>query len=265
MLVRELWRYPVKAMRGERVPVATLARDGMLGDRAFAILDVESNGIAFASNVRDFPLLLGHQARLVAPPEAGRPLPPVEITSPCGATVRSDDPDVHQVLSRWLGRSVRLVAAPPPGHLESRARFLAGLGCADTGTLAPLQDAYPLSVISTATLAALAEATPGAVFDVRRFRMNVLVDATEQGFPENDWVGRGLALGEARITVMAPDPRCVVTTLAVDGLPRDPRILRTIASANSVAVGPAGTLPCAGVYATVVTPGAVQVGDAVIM
>lgn len=54
-----------------------------------------------------------------------------------------------------------------------------------------------------------------------------------------------------------------MTNLAQDNLPFDPSILRTVAQANSLPLGPAGTLPCAGVYATVVSPGAVSAGDAV--
>jgi uncharacterized protein YcbX len=241
-----------------------LETDGLLGDRALALLDVERNTLVFASNVRDFPTLLEHHARFVDQPVPGRPLPPVVIASPTGETVRSEAPDAHQVLSRWLGRSVQLVSTPPAGYLEGRARFMAGIGCEDPGRVAPLQDACPLSMITTSTLASLAAAAPDAVFDVRRFRMNVLLDVAEPGFPENRWVGTVMALGTgAEVRVVVPDPRCVVTTLAVADLPRDPRILRTVAQANMLPVGPSGPLPCAGVYAAVVTPGVLRTGDSI--
>lgn len=260
--VHQLWRYPVKSLMGERVSQVALAADGVVGDRAYAIFDVENRAIAGASNSRDFPTLLEHGARVVGPAAPGQPV--VELTSPAGETVRSDAAGVHEVLSRWLGRAVRLISTPPPGYLESRASFLARIGRPDQGLRAPLQDAYPVSVITTATLATLAAAEPGAVFDVRRFRMNVVLDVPAAGFPENDWVGRGLALGaDAALHVDVLDPRCVVTTLAGHGFPRDPRILRTVARVASQPVGPSGALPCAGVYAMVQRAGVVQPGDEV--
>lgn len=254
--IRELWRYPVKGMRGERLDSVPMEPAGLLGDRAFGILDVESGKIAFASNVRDFPDLLRYQGRYVD----GHG----EIVSPQGDAVRSDDPRVDEVLSRWFGRPVRLTRTAPAGYLESRARFMNGLGVDVPSRVQPLHDCAPLSVMTTATLEALAAAEPDTVFDVRRFRMNLLVDVDAKGFPENDWVGREVTIGEAaRMRVVVLDPRCVVTTLEVEGLAKDPRVLKTVARANSRTVGPAGALPCAGVYAEVMTPGPVRAGDPV--
>jgi uncharacterized protein YcbX len=125
-------------------------------------------------------------------------------------------------------------------------------------------DLFPLSVMTTSTLAQLNELRPQSRFEQRRFRMNVIVDAKEAGFVENDWVGRGLAIGNAvRVNVALPDPRCVMTTLAQDELPRDNDILRTLTRHNRIQVGSAGQFPCAGVYAVIETPGTVQTGDRV--
>ena len=53
--------------------------------------------------------------------------------------------------------------------------------------------------------------------------MNVLVDTTEPGFVENEWLGRKLAIGdEVRIAVAMPDPRCVMPSLAQGDLPGIP-------------------------------------------
>lgn len=63
-------------------------------------------------------------------------------------------------------------------------------------------------------LARLNELRPDSRFDARRFRMNVVVDAWEEGFVENDWVGRLVAIGRtARLEVTLPDPRCVMTNM----------------------------------------------------
>ena len=94
--------------------------------------------------------------------------------------------------------------------------------------------------------------------------MNVIVDTEEAGFVENDWIGHELAIGDAvRLSVALPDPRCVMTTLAQDELPRDTDVLRTLVQHNRVQVGDAGRFPCAGVYAVVQASGAVRTGDRV--
>src|SRR5712672_1547727 len=68
-------------------------------------------------------------------------------------------------------------------------------------------DAFPLSVLTSSSLEQLGEFEPQGRFDARRFRMNVLVDTTEPGFVENEWLGRKLAIGgEVRIAVAMPDP-----------------------------------------------------------
>ena len=104
---------------------------------------------------------------------------------------------------------------------------------------------------------------PESRFDDRRFRMNVVVDTSEEGFVENGWTGRSLQIGDSvRLTVFLPDPRCVMTTLAQDDLPKDNDILRTLARHNRIEVA-GGLYPCAGVYAVVEAAGNVRAGDQV--
>jgi uncharacterized protein YcbX len=81
---------------------------------------------------------------------------------------------------------------------------------------------------------------------------------------ENDWISRQLAIGDAvRLSVALPDPRCVMTTLAQEELPKDSEVLRTLTRYNRVKVAGAGRFPCAGVYAVVVAPGTLRTGDEV--
>ena len=60
-----------------------------------------------------------------------------------------------------------------------------------------------------------------------------------------------------------PDPRCVMPTLAQDGLPRDNDILRTLVRHNRLELEPGARFPCAGAYGVVERPGTVRVGDRV--
>jgi uncharacterized protein YcbX len=124
-------------------------------------------------------------------------------------------------------------------------------------------DLYPLSVLTTSSVDRFSELEPESSFDVRRFRMNVIVDTPAHGFVENEWVGRSLAIGDdVRLDVAVPDPRCVMPSLAQEDLPRDPKILKTLARHNRIDV--AGTLfPCAGVYAVAEAAGTIRQDDPV--
>jgi uncharacterized protein YcbX len=264
-VVAELWRFPVKSMAGEKVEEAFITGQGLLGDRGYALLDVEVDDLVSASN-RHFPGLMNWGATFLEPPRLDSPLPAVRVTSPDGASAASDTPALPELLSSHFGRRVRLVRAMPDAYRRRQAAFFAGVGLECIAPAGSLVDLGPVSVISTATLSGLSRAGPGSRFDPRRFRMNLVMATTAEGFVENAWVGRQLELGgQVRLAVALPDPRCVMTTLAQGDLPKDPVILRTVAGLNCLPVGAGGPLPCAGVYATVVRSGLVRVGDSVLL
>ncbi|MEP7175013.1 MAG: MOSC N-terminal beta barrel domain-containing protein, partial [Gemmatimonadales bacterium] len=251
-VVAELWRFPVKSMGGGSLEEAILTGQGVLGDRGFALLDVETDEVVSASNTRHFPGLLDCRAAFLEPPQAGWALPPVRITLPDGSSGTSDSPSLPALLSAHLGRRVTLVSTVPDAYATKQSTFFARLDLACTAPTESFVDLCPVSVITTATLAELSLAYQGSTFDPRRFRMNVVVATKPGGFVENAWAGRRLALGwQVRLAVTMPDPRCVITTLAQGDLDKDPDILRTVAQRNSLPVGRGGPLPCAGVYAAV--------------
>lgn len=284
--IAALWRFPLKSMRGERLEAAEITPQGLLGDRAYALVDVAAGKAASAKSV-NFPGLLDCRAEYVEPPRAGSALPPVRITLNDGQSATSDSPEIDSMLSAFFHREVRLCRAPkdfalhryepdPAGHdpAGERGQFVARtLDAAffeEVRVLTPepqggFVDLYPVSVMTNSTLARLAELSPGSRFDERRFRMNVMVDWSESGFPENDWIGRKVALGDAvRLRMMLLDPRCTLTTLAQGGLPHDPEVLRAMTAHNGHQVA-SKRYPCAGVYAAVGTPGTLRVGERVLV
>lgn len=109
--VASLWRYPVKSMLGEELTATEVIERGLLGDRAYALVDSADGKAATAKNPRKWPTLFGFRATFIEPPRADASVPPVRITLPNGTTVTSQQADLNQVLSKSLNRTVQLNAA----------------------------------------------------------------------------------------------------------------------------------------------------------
>ena len=284
--VAGLWRFPVKSMQGEQLNRVELTTQGIVGDRAYALIDVDTGKVVSAKSVKLFPRMLDCQATFAEPPKAGNELPPVRITLPDSSTVTSDSPDAARMLSSYFGRNVRLAQSAPDDFtidmyhpdiegtdhrdtvVEQKlgSAYFAAAGLPSAVPAGAFFDLFPLSVVTNSTLNHLNEIRPESRFDARRFRMNVIVDATDVGFVENSWIGRTVTIGDAiRLRVAQPDSRCVMTTLAQDELPKDSDILRTLAQHNRIQVGDAGRYPCVGVYAVVEAAGTIETGDIVLL
>src|SRR5881296_3631316 len=97
--VVSLFRYPVKSMMGEELNAAEVTHRGLVGDRAYAVVDNSDGKAASAKNPRKWPRLFDYRASFVDSEGKSAKLAPVRITLPDGTTVRSDHSDVHRVLS----------------------------------------------------------------------------------------------------------------------------------------------------------------------
>ena len=276
--VKEIWRYPVKSMLGERVSRSLLGALGIPGDRGYALRDDEAGEIRGAKKL---PALMQCEARYLGEPGEG--IPPAEVRLPNGETLRTDDPRISEKLSNLLGKRVTLFSRRPADDLEHYLRHPEGgdleqdlrqmfgrVGDEPLPDLAPFPqelfmytsplgtyfDAFPIHFITTAWLGELASRNSNASFDVRRFRPNFLIEspAGMKGFVESEWLGREVKIGSARLKAELHCPRCVMTTQATGDLPKDPSVLRTIVKDANQNVG---------VYASVVGKGEVREGDAV--
>ena len=270
--VKALWRYPVKSMAGTKLDEALITEGGILGDRGYAVIDKASGRVGSAKTPKKWAGLMALAADFVRRPQPGAPLPPVRIVWPDGTAVSSDGGDLDARLSETLGRPVVLTTDRPEApSLERLDPLAADETIVDIGELmmaGRFSDYAALHLITTATMARLAELRPESKFYARRFRPNVTIatPAGETGFVENDWVGREVAIGdEVRLRISDPTPRCSVPTLAQGELEKEPQVLRTIVEHNTlpVPVLDGEALPCAGVYAFVVQGGTVKRGDRV--
>ena len=264
--VASLWRYPVKSMLGKELNATEVMERGLLGDRAYALVDSADGKAATAKNPRKWPTLFDFRATFIEPPRPGASAPPVRITLPDGTTATSQQAELNQVLSKALNRTVTLKAAGR-GHAgtvtaEEYWPDMEGLDFRDTVSDFTLPegtffDCAMVHLLTTATIDRLHQLYPQGRFEIPRFRPNIVVatPSGEKDFVENAWCGHTLAIGDSvRLSITGPCGRCVMTTLAQGGLPRDPGILRTAAQYNKVGVG---------VYATVERGGTLHRGDAV--
>src|SRR5262245_49312349 len=112
-LVAGLSRLRVKSMGGEQLQDVEVTERGLLGDRAYALIDKNTGKVVSAKAVRLFPNLLDCKAAFVEPPRRGRDLPPVQILLPNGAMVRSDTGEVDRALSAYFKRNITLGRAAP--------------------------------------------------------------------------------------------------------------------------------------------------------
>ena len=258
-------------MVGEQVPHVELSSLGIVGDRHWAIRDLERGGIRG-----------GKKIGALMQCAAQRHGDDVVITLPSGATVSSQDADIDAVLTQALGHTVSLEALPADNNLD---HFRRGPGDSDD----PLQelraifgrtedeplpnfaafppevvefesppgthyDCWPLMVMTTSAMDALRVALPNSVIDERRFRPSMMVETQETGHVEFSWKGKRAQMGRAGVEFLDPCPRCVMVTQAVNAdIGPDRDILRHIVRDLDQNLG---------VYARIMTPGVVRVGDA---
>ena len=259
--VASLWRYPVKSMMGEELNASYITERGLLGDRAYALVDQVTGKVASAKSPRKWGKLFYFQASFVDPPRIGEKMPDVRITLPDGSLVTCGKPEAESLLSEAVGVKVRLMTSSMerPSY-EEYWPDIEGLARRDAFTQEGMPpqtffDAAPVHLLTTGTLDRLHELYPEGSFEARRFRPNIVIaPATAvKGFIENDWVKRTLHLGdEVRLKITRLCIRCVMTTLPQGDLPQDLGILRTAVRYNRVGVG---------VYASVERGGQVKRGD----
>ena len=279
--VAEIWRYPVKSMGGERLAHSTIEKRGLHADRMWAVRDVDRDTFTTA---RRRPVLLQCSARFVEDP-AGRSAGPgdvleVIVTFPDGSEASSSGPAIHDRLSELIGKPARLEPLPalsekqryrtpqatkadirrqfnipdgeplpdfsmfPVRKLAELARYATPVGA--------LYDAYPILLLTRASLRALAELSPSSQFDARRFRPNVLIDCDGAQLAEFGWCGGEVRAPNVTFEADIPAVRCSIPTREQGDLPADPDILRTInAHADH----------CLGVYANVAKSGVLVEGE----
>ncbi len=211
-----LWRYPVKSMMGEELNACELTNREVLGDRAYALVDPTNGKVVSAKNPRKWGNLFSFRAKYPTPPRLDEPVPPVLITLPDGSTLSSMEDHVDKTLTGALGRDVTLeTAAPEEPSLEEYWPNIEDLDYRDTVTDEAMPtgtffDLAVLHLLTTATLDRLRTLFPEGRFETRRFRPNIVIEASssENAFVEDDWIGRSISIGdEVQLAITEACPR----------------------------------------------------------
>jgi uncharacterized protein YcbX len=231
------------------VEAVELDAAGARGDRAFFVVDA---GGALLETSRT-PALLG-----VVPthdPDSGR----LALRFPDGSEAAAQlVPGAHASTRVYDGREVsgRIVAGELADALSEYLGRPVRLLARDAGEQGA--DDFPVSLMSGASLRALAPELGGTVPDARRFRMTLAIEGID-AWEEHGWAGREVAAGDALLRVADPVPRCVVTT-------RDPERGRTDAPVLKALARLRGKDDVSfGVWCTVIRPGVVRRGDPVMV
>jgi uncharacterized protein YcbX len=246
--VSQLAIAPVKGMRLQRSTRIQLGRQGVTGDREFLIVDDDGKLLLTSRN----PGLLRIEPRW----EPARNL--LALRFPDGSVVQdAPGPEAAAVIRMYDGREIpgRVIPGPlsaalsgylgRPVHLVKRG---AGhLGCDDR----------PVTLMSEASLHALAAEFRGTAPDPRRFRMTITVTGADP-WAEHDWSGQQVSVGDVTLRVLAPVPRCVVTTRNPESGATDARILHALAKLRGKSD------ITFGVWCEVTQPGHIQLEDLVI-
>lgn len=151
---------------------------------------------------------------------------------------------LREVFSREAGEPIPDISLLPPEVLEF------------TSPPGTYFDAFPIHLLTTASLEAMSHHNASAVWDVRRFRPNFFIKTEDgiEGLVEPTWAGRTLRIGTVELKCEIPTARCGMTTHSQPGLPKDPSVLRSIVKDADQNLG---------VYANVISSGKVLEGDRV--
>lgn len=228
-VVQELRRYPVKSMAAESLPTINVSWHGFAGDRRWAFVrpGMDRGGFPWLT-IREKPDLWRHEAYFADPADVETSK--TMVRTPDGPELDVADPE----LARRLGEGVRVI------------KVYSGIF-----------DTFPLSLLSVQSVRGLSDLVQQTLTPLR-FRPNIVIDASAAGaFPEDRWAGAILRMGGLRCRLDGRDKRCMMVNIdPADTTSTNPAVLRAIAKERNAHFG---------MYGTTVEPGAVSLGDPVIL
>jgi uncharacterized protein YcbX len=230
--LQAIYRHPVKAMRGEKLDGCAVDAFGLYGDRSHYFLDASVQGKYVSAG--KVPALLGYAARFNGEGQESA-YPEVLVTSPQGIVYRWDDERFHAEIAQVANRPVTPVrGTPEEGGKNWEDHIL---------------------IVTDSSLREIARLIGQGELDARRFRPNLIIALDEDHpFAEDHWIGKRLRINDVLLQVNKHCERCMYVNIDPETLEINPAVLKTVAKRHD---------NCFGVYASVITPGRVTVGDEV--
>jgi uncharacterized protein YcbX len=227
-----LYRYPVKAMRGEKLDSCLVDGFGLYGDRSHYFLDESRQGKYVSAD--KVPALLGYAARFNGNgQETG--YPEVMITSPQGVSYCWDDERFHAEIAEVAKRPVTPMRSTPQEGGKNWVDHIL--------------------IVTDSSLREIARLMGEQELDARRFRPNLVIVLDEdRPFLEDHWIGRQLRINDVLLRVNKHCERCMYVNIDPESLEMNPAVLKTVVKHHDNHFG---------VYASVVSPGSVSAGDEV--
>jgi len=275
--VESVWRYPVKGMAGERLERCDFDREGLKGDRIWAVQDVKRQEI---QSCKFRPQLLQCRAQTRGNGESRY----IEIQFPDGKLLRCDDPEASTIVSALVGHDSQLRTLQPKADADFYRRYkrdshtwldeLKATFEREEGEPLPDLDNLPESVqefvslrgtfflastfhvLTTASLDHMRQMHPQSDWHIERFRPNLMIDTLPgiEGLAEQAWVGKTLQIGELFFDCSEPAPRCGAVTRKQHGLGADASLLRSIVRQAGQNLG---------IYGSILNTGVINAGDEV--
>jgi uncharacterized protein YcbX len=243
---------PVKSTALHHPDEIRLERRGPVGDRAFFFVDENGRRFSGATKAPILPIRASYdpdrewlelalpngvavagstvaEGRVVVADFYGRPV-----------SARIVEGNFSEAVSDYIGRDIFLARPDRPGEAL---------------------DVRPVTLVSQESVDELArQGGHDGELSPARFRMTIEIAGVSEPHEEDRWRSRRVRAGEALLLVEGAVPRCVVTTLDPATGVRDFPTLHVIKGYRGLSTQ--GDLEF-GVYAEVLEPGTVRVGDGV--
>ncbi|TMD99468.1 MAG: MOSC domain-containing protein [Chloroflexi bacterium] len=202
-VVREVWRYPVKSMTGERLESCLITDQGLEGDRRWAFIDHSPHRDGKWFNIKQHSALMTYRARLLDGA--------LDLVAPDGSRIALDG-DLVRKFETESERPIELRELPGGNFDDSQ-----------------------VLIVNLASVEAFA-LEAGMPVDHRRFRANLYVEGLE---PEEElrWLGRVIQAGDAELEVTSRCERCKVITMDPDTTEATPELLRVLVERHDERMG----------------------------
>jgi len=213
----QIWRYPVKSLRGNQLESADVDARGIRFDRHWMLVDGQGN---FLSQ-RQLPRMVlvktqvEDQGLRVSAPGMQDLMLPVASDGDDAVLVKvwrdecraqTVDAQADGWFSEFLGRDCRLVSLPPGSVRQVDQDY------ARQGDQVGFADGFPFLLISQASLDDLNQRLPSPI-SMERFRPNLVISGCD-AYAEDGW--RRIRIGDLVFRVVKPCSRCVIPTIDPD-------------------------------------------------